>query len=99
MTDQHPVHTIAQAAFVAGVLARAGQGDALTPLTVRVHDTAGEVTYPGEPVHYAVTHMEYDRERGEHVLVIDQSAPVADPCTYTFSHTRHWCGNPRCRES
>lgn len=21
------------------------------------------------------------------------------PCEYTFSHTRHFCGNPRCRES
>lgn len=23
----------------------------------------------------------------------------ADDCPYTMSHTRHWCGNSRCRES
>lgn len=22
-----------------------------------------------------------------------------EPCPYTFSHTRSWCGNPFCRES
>lgn len=21
------------------------------------------------------------------------------PCPITFGHTRHWCGNPNCRES
>jgi len=22
-----------------------------------------------------------------------------DDCPYTHAHTRHWCGNPRCRDS
>jgi len=22
-----------------------------------------------------------------------------EPCTYTHSHTRHWCGNAGCRDS
>lgn len=22
-----------------------------------------------------------------------------EPCGYTVSHTRHWCGNPTCRDS
>lgn len=25
--------------------------------------------------------------------------PFPNPCTYTFSHTREWCGHPLCRES
>lgn len=23
---------------------------------------------------------------------------LLNPCTYTFSHTKHWCGYPMCRE-
>lgn len=22
-----------------------------------------------------------------------------EPCAFTFAHTRHWCGNPDCRDS
>lgn len=22
-----------------------------------------------------------------------------NPCTYTFAHTKHWCGNQACRDS
>ncbi|MEU2002013.1 hypothetical protein ACH47B_13060 [Rhodococcus sp. NPDC019627] len=28
-----------------------------------------------------------------------QKVAAVEPCDYTFSHTRHWCGNPTCRES
>jgi len=24
---------------------------------------------------------------------------LEDPCPYTFAHTRHWCGHPRCRDA
>lgn len=24
---------------------------------------------------------------------------LLNPCTYTFAHTKHWCGYPMCRES
>ena len=28
-----------------------------------------------------------------------QKVAKVEPCGYTLSHTRHWCGNPTCRES
>lgn len=28
-----------------------------------------------------------------------EEIPLVEPCGFTFSHTRHWCGNPTCRES
>lgn len=24
---------------------------------------------------------------------------LLNPCTYTFAHTKHWCGYPLCRDS
>lgn len=26
-------------------------------------------------------------------------AEMMEPCTYTFAHTKDWCGYPFCRES
>lgn len=98
MTDQILAEAIAQLAFALSVLARNGQGTEMTPLTVRVNDIAGEVTYAGEDVYYAVASVAYDRQRDEYVLTIDQSAPALGACEFTLSHTRAWCGNPRCRE-
>ena len=32
--------------------------------------------------------------------VADQiTAQLPNPCPYTFSHTRHWCHYPMCRDS
>lgn len=25
--------------------------------------------------------------------------PLLNPCTYTFAHTKHWCGYPMCRDA
>lgn len=32
-------------------------------------------------------------------LLTQAQATVEDPCSYTFAHTRHWCGHVGCRDS
>lgn len=32
-------------------------------------------------------------------MIVMLTAPTTEPCEYTLSHTRDWCGNPGCRES
>jgi len=96
--DEIPGGTPAELAFALATLGANTAADAFTPVTVRVHDMAGEVTYPGEPVYYSVVSVAYDAQRDEYVLSIDQSQPAPGRCEITMSHTRTWCGNPRCRE-
>jgi len=85
------------AAFMA--LAEQNQrASAHTPITVKVTDTEGAVTYQGDPLYYAVASVEYDAQRDEYVLTIDESRQAPGACEFTQSHTRVWCGNPRCRE-
>lgn len=96
---QLPTPNAALLAFALNALASTAPADSgFTPVTVKVHDKAGEDTYPGEALYYALSGLGYDPDRDEWVLEIDQSGPVPGKCTYTLSHTRDWCGNPRCRE-
>lgn len=51
----------------------------------------------------ALAEAEKDRlvkENGDLPWYAVDEHPV-DPvtCPYTFAHTRHWCGNPTCRDS
>lgn len=88
-----PANNAASIAFALSVLGANTRADAFTPLTVKVHSADGEAT------HYAVASISYDARRDEYVLELDEDSPAPGKCEFTMSHTRHWCGNPRCRES
>lgn len=36
------------------------------------------------------------RARVQGITFVQEVLPDP-PCTYTFAHTRHWCGNNNCR--
>lgn len=97
--DQIPAGTpfMLAAAFMAFADNEA-RATAHTPVTVKVTDVEGSVTYRGEPLYYAVTGVSYDAQRDEYVLEIDESQQAKGACQFTQSHTRAWCGNSRCRE-
>ena len=99
MQDEIPASTpfMLAAAFMA-FADQERRASAHTPVTVKVTDTEGAVTYQGESLYYAVTSVSYDAQRDEYVLTIDESQQAKGACEYTQSHTRAWCGNPRCRE-
>lgn len=99
MSEEIPASTpfTAMAAFVA-LADQYSRASAHTPITVKVTDTEGAVTYRGEPLYYAVESIRYDEQRDEYVLTIDESQQAKGACEFTQSHTRAWCGNPRCRE-
>lgn len=98
MQEQVPVTNAASLTFALSVLAEHTRADAFTPITVQVTDFDGVVTYPGEALHYSVESLTYDAVRNEYVLKIDQSRQAPGECQFTQSHTRAFCGNPRCRE-
>jgi hypothetical protein len=99
MSDQIPANTPFSAVAAFALLAeRYGRATAHTPLTVKVTDVEGAVTYLGEPLFYSVESIAYDERRDEFVITIDESRQAPAACTLTQSHTRAWCGNPRCRE-
>lgn len=99
MNDEIPAGTpfMLTAAFAA-LASQHDRASAHTPVTVKVTDAEGAVTYAGEPLYYAVTGVSYDAQRDEYVLEIDESRQAPGACQYTLSHTRTFCGNSRCRE-
>ncbi len=99
MSEEVPVNTPFMLVAGFAMLAdRHRKASAHTPLTVKVTDTEGAVTYRGEPLYYNVESVTYDEQRDEYVITIDESQQAKGACGFTQSHTREWCGNPRCRE-
>lgn len=62
--------------------------------------TEGIVFLPGSAAE-ALEVLDSDSEIINYGRDFGSTTPVPDkdPCTYTFAHTRTWCGNPGCRES